>query len=258
MSNEFEFDVYRKDADLMVVLRGRLVLNQCQDLKIRLAHLLTAEIDRAYLHLGDLTFLDSAGLGVLVGLKMQANRNRCQLVFLAPPRRIEEIFRTSKLDSIFQTHGGGEAEILFASLGQPAFLIWSDSKDARQAAYNTEYNTQGGDASARLGGSKGSLELSPDSPEGRIQQLCQQAIDLLQRGDLQKSVDAFRQALAINPDHVTALNNLAIVYEKRPEWYAQAHETWKRVAELSDRFGDTKHHSRAKKHIETLDKLMGK
>ena len=54
---------------------------------------------------GDRTWL-GARLGVLVGLKMLANKNRTRLTFLAPPPRIEDILRVSKLDTIFEIRGG--------------------------------------------------------------------------------------------------------------------------------------------------------
>ena len=74
-----------------------------------------------YMLLGDLEFLDSAGLGVLVGFKMAASKNRTRLIFLSPPPRVEDIFRISKLDTILEVLKGAEADVICASLRKDEF-----------------------------------------------------------------------------------------------------------------------------------------
>jgi len=102
MSRTFEIDAYRKQRELLIVLRGRLIQDHCQDAKTRLVGLINPKIDQVYVHLGELAFLDSAGLGVLVGLKMASNKNRVRLSLLSPTSRIRDVLRVSKLDTIFE------------------------------------------------------------------------------------------------------------------------------------------------------------
>jgi anti-anti-sigma factor len=250
MSKEFEIDAYRKGSELFVILRGRLVLSYCQDAKARLGSLVTAQTEQFYLHMADLNFLDSAGLGVMVGLKMTANKSHAHLVLLSPPQRIQEIFRVSKLDTIFEIRTGTEAEVLATSMMQPEYCLWRDSKDDRQEQYNTQADFLPRNSQLTMidGGGEN---------EARVRQICEEAVELIRRGDYPRAIENYRSALALDPNNLSALNNLGIVYEKDPKWYAQAVETWRRVLELSERKGDEKHAGRARKHLETLTKLMG-
>jgi anti-sigma B factor antagonist len=255
MAREFEIDAYRKDRELLIVLRGRLVLPQCQDAKTRLQNLFTPQVEQIYMHLPGLSFLDSAGLGVLVGLKMLANKNRTRLTFLAPPPRIEDIFRVSKLDTIFEIRGGVEADVICAALQKEDYVVWRDSKDTRQAMFNTDIS----DTPNSRGGAISNLTTG-DSTTGeagqRVRQLLMDAVEYMRQGDLGKAVDAYQRALRLEPDNLSALNNLGIVYEKNPAWYPQALEIWKKVLELSSAHGDEKHAERARKHLDTLAKLI--
>ena len=236
---------------MLFVLRGRLVLQYCHDTKHRLTALFTPQVDQVYLYLGELQFLDSAGLGLLVGLKMNANKNRTRLVFLAPPSRIEDIFRVSKLDTIFEINSGTEAELICATLRKEEHCVFSDSRS------NVNTDAQGSSDSVRsmltqISGDD--EEISETSRQAR--QLCMDAVEYIRQGDYSKAVDAYRRALQIEPENLSALNNLGIVYEKRQDWYAEAAETWRRVMQLSESRGDDKHALRAKKHLESLSKLM--
>lgn len=251
MSREFELEVYRKGREMLFVLRGRLVLQYCQEAKHRLNALFTPQVDQVYLYLGDLQFLDSAGLGVLVGLKMNANKNRTRLSFLSPPSRIEDIFRVSKLDTIFEISGGAEADLIHAALCKEEHCVFSDSRS------HSNTDAQSGSEAVR----SMLTQLGPDSEvmdesTRQARQLCMDAVEYIRQGDYSRAIDAYRRALQIDPDNLSALNNLGIVYEKRQEWYPQAAETWRRVMELSESRADEKHALRARKHLESLSKLM--
>lgn len=253
MAKEFEIDAYRKSRELFIILRGRLVMCYCQETKVRLGNLITPTIDQIYLDLIELSFLDSAGLGVLVGLKMMANKNRTQLTMLAPPPRIEDIFRVSKLDAIFDILNGADSDVIRATLKQDDYCLWRDSKDARQIEYNTEAN-QGSPAHSNLT-QVPMMGNEEDEASHRIRQLCLDAVEYLRQGDYQKAIDAYVRALDFEPDNLSALNNLGIVYEKRAEWYALAMDVWKKVMDLSASRGDEKHAARARKHLDSLSKV---
>lgn len=253
MARELEIDAYRKGAQLFFVLRGRLMLDNCQEAKTRISNLLTPQIDQVYLYLGELGFLDSAGLGVLVGLKMQANRNRTQLALLAPPQAIAEIFRVSKLDTIFELQTGAAADVVRATLKQDEFCLWRDGRTSRPAAFqsNTEINLGGFAARANLT----QMPAGEGEAAQKVRQLCADAVEYIRQGDYPRAIDAYQRALALEPDNLAALNNLAIVYEKRPEWYPQAAEAWKKALALSQGRSDEKHAARARKHLDSLAKL---
>ena len=65
-------------------------------------------------------------------------------------------------------------------------------------------------------------------------------------------IETYLKVLEIDPDDISALNNLGVVYEKRPEWRDKAVETWKRVQELSETRQDEKHADRARRHLKSL------
>ncbi len=265
MPKEFEIDAYRHGRELLVILRGRLVLKYCQDTRTRLNSLFTPEVDQVYIYLAELSFLDSAGLGVLVGTKMNSNKHRTRLALLSPQKRVEDIFRVSKLDAIFEIRGGSEAELIRGNLQKDEYVVWRDSKEESESAYNlTQIDPQVNRDSAPLNPSPGSLGSqatepligADHDPAARVKQLCGDAVEYIRQGDYDKAVISYQQALDIDPKNLSALNNLGIVYEKRPEWYTRAHEVWRMVLEVSRERSDEKHAAHAEKHLESLEKLM--
>lgn len=245
-------DAYQSGLNLMVILNGRLVLENCESVRTRLHGLLNPKVDKYYLYMGNLEYVDSAGWGTMVGLKMAANRNRTKLCFLAPTDRIMDIFRISKLDSIFEIKRGPEAEAVRSSLELPEFVIWRETPEIGAGRLNTEANftpismerpTPMGDGSA-------GREKKKD-----VENLSRDAVEHLRQGDYQKVINAYLKILDIEPEDLSALNNLGVVYEKKAEWYKLAVQTWQRVLEVSERRSDAKHSARAKRHLESLERL---
>lgn len=242
-------DAYRSGPDVLVLLKGRLVLGNCEAARERLHKLIQPEVDRIYLYMRELDYVDSAGWGTMVGLKMAANRNRTKLVFLAPNDRILDVFRISKLDAIFDLKGTKEGEAIRATLEKADNLLWRDSPDEKQTRFATEGGT-GAIPAAVIAPNKEDPAASQE-----IERLSRDAVEHLKLGDYQKAVDTYEKVLALEPSDLSALNNLAVVYEKRPEWYDKAAHAWSEVLQLSERRGDTKHAERARKHLETLTKM---
>jgi anti-anti-sigma factor len=256
MPREFEIDAYHKGRELLLILRGRLVLKYCPDTKSRLDNLFNPQIDQIYMYLGDMEFLDSAGLGVLVGLKMAANKNRTRLLFLSPPSRVDDIFRVSKLDTIFEVRRGAEVDVICATLRKDEFLLWSDNSDTGHGQFKTDpYHTP---LSTRSNPTQFSTSSSDRSVEQEqiVRQLCTDAVEYIKQGDYEQATECYERALGIDSSNLSALNNLAIVYEKKPEWYARAVDIWNRVLAVSNTHGDDKHGQRAQKHLDSLSKLM--
>jgi anti-anti-sigma factor len=252
MDRFFEIDAYRKGGEVLALLRGSLVMNHCQDAKTRLQTLLRPPVDKIHIHLAELEFLDSAGLGVLVGLKMAASRGGLQLDFLSPQARVEEIFRVSKLDTIFELICGVESDAIRGVLMHQNFCLWRDRKDTHQSDYNTQADFTSIPKSqwTQVVGDGG------DEPGSRMNELCTDAVTAIRQGEYDRAIEIYRQMLAIDNDNMSALNNLAVIYEKKASWYPLARESWDRVLELSEQRGDERHATRARAHIESLKKLM--
>ncbi len=239
-------DAYQAGSEILVILKGRLVLDNCDVARKRLNDLLTEKIDKYYLYLGRLDFVDSAGWGTLVGLKMVANRNRTRLTFLSPTPRILDIFHISKLDTIFEIISGPEAEAIRGALVKRDYLLWRDSPDESQNRLSTDEAVGPG-------------PVNPEKPiptsgerQRETERFSRDAVEHLRQGDYQRAIDAYRRLLDADPEDLSALNNLGVVYEKKPEWHSEAVQTWKRVLELSERRKDPKHAERARKHLEFL------
>jgi tetratricopeptide (TPR) repeat protein len=99
------------------------------------------------------------------------------------------------------------------------------------------------------GGSQGG------TPKERIDRYCKDAVEHMRRGDYESAVECYVESLKIQPEYLPALNNLAIVYEKKPQWQAEAIEAWQRVLAISSRNNDQKHIDRAQKHLQNLQRL---
>lgn len=247
-------DAYQSGQELLVILRGRLVLDNCEAARVRLHSVIDPKIDKYYLYMGELEYVDSAGWGTMVGLKMAANRNRTKLCFLSPTERILDIFRISKLDSIFEIRQGGEAEIIRTKLEQTDNLLWRDSPDESQNFFNTESNMTPYHGGTLLSGA-GVEKLDVREQRVEIERLSRDAVEHLRQGDYQKVIDRYLEVLDIDPDDLSALNNLGVVYEKRPEWNGRAVQTWKQVLTLSEKRNDSKHSERARRHLQSLEQL---
>jgi|ERR1017187_7686281 anti-sigma B factor antagonist len=65
---------------------------------------LIPETKRVVLDLTDVSYMDSSGLGALVGLYLSAKRQHCGLKLINLNQRLRELFRITKLASVFEGH----------------------------------------------------------------------------------------------------------------------------------------------------------
>jgi anti-anti-sigma factor len=244
-------DAYKSGGDILVLLKGRLVLTNCERVRKRLHELLSPEIAQIFLHLGQLEYVDSAGWGAMVGLKMAANRSRVRMCFLSPGERILDIFRISKLDSIFEIKSGAEAEVIRSEIESRSNLLWRDSPDETQNLFITEVSNL---TPFALQTASGAESPRPEEIERRrsLQRLTRDAVEHLKHGRYEKVIEVYQRVLDVDPNDISALNNLAVVYERKPEWRDRALETWKRVVEVSESCNDLKHSERARRHLQAL------
>lgn len=240
-----EITVYQNAGAALVRLKGRVVLDECDRLKSSVVPLISPQLAQINLDLSEVEFIDSAGLGALVGIKVSSNKHRTRLALLNPSRAVSDILMVSKLDSIFDILTGPEASAVIQGLALPHYQRTTAAGAGAPARPAGVPAMPSAAAHATLPGPAG------DGRE-KLESLCRQAVDLMRQGDYERAAEAYRAALAINPDYLPALNNLAIVCEKRPDWHPQAIMHWQRVLDLSTRSGDAKHIERAQKHLAML------
>jgi len=243
-----EIRIYQDRDKMLVQLSGRVVLDECDRLKGAVVPRIVPGLAQVNLDLSRVDFIDSAGLGVLVGMKVSSNKSRARLALIAPSKGVSDILLVSKLDSIFDIVTGSEAEAVIRALGKPEFAASGDEQTSPPSASSAPTfqappapSTQGADAGM--------------APKDQIDQHCKNAVEYMRMRDYERAVECYKKALQIDPNYLPAHNNLAIVYEKKPQWNDLAIQAWEKVLELSQSRGDQKHIERAQKHLATLQSL---
>jgi len=267
-----EIEIYRANNNLYIDVSGRVVLDVCDQFKGAAIPLIDKGINQVYVDLNNVDFIDSAGLGVLVGLKMTSNKNKARLVLVSPSAGVGDILHVSKLDSIFDIITGNEADVLKQSLALSEYLIKSLTEEEEQPsrALKEPSSKQDSPPKHAITATAPKHPATPPQKEGKwetpsvsvpssgksikeqVDEHCRKAVELMRQGDYEKAVEKYLEAIDLDPDYLPAYNNLAIVYEKRPAWRAKAIETWEKVLELSQASGDQKHIDRAQKHLSNL------
>src|ERR1039458_3243305 len=82
---------------------GRIPVENAAQLRDT-ARQLIAESKRLVLDFSDLNYLDSSGLGMIVGVYISAQKARCQLKVINLSPRVKEIFTLTRLDEALAGH----------------------------------------------------------------------------------------------------------------------------------------------------------
>jgi len=82
---------------------GRITMENADQLRDT-ARKLIAENKRLVVDLSDVSYLDSSGLGMIVGLYVSAKRAKCQLKLINLSPRVKEIFTLTRLDEALAGH----------------------------------------------------------------------------------------------------------------------------------------------------------
>lgn len=244
-----EIKIYQDTDKMLVQLVGRVVLDECDRLKGAVVPRITPDINHVNLDLSHVDFIDSAGLGVLVGMKVSSNKNRARLALISPSKGVSDILLVSKLESIFDIMTGKEAQGIVASLAKPEYLVaGADAAEPQPSAAPQSFQAPPA-ASKPEAADAGQM-----TPKQRIELHCKNAVEHMRQRDYEQAAQCYQEALEIDPDYLPAHNNLAIVYEKNPKWQDKAIAAWERVLALSQSRGDQKHIERAQKHLSALQR----
>jgi len=102
----------RKIGDVMIVdVSGRITLGEGGDqaLKDKMRSLVQQGYTKLLLNLGDVSYVDSAGLGEIVQSYATVNKNGGSLKLLNVTKRIKDLLSITKLLTVFETYDS-EAE----------------------------------------------------------------------------------------------------------------------------------------------------
>lgn len=124
VSPDFLVTVYEHEDELLIVADGGLRLANGEAVKNYLIALMKDRaVNRLIFHVGGLRELDSAGLGVLVGVHMTARKHEVDFMLINPTPYQMKLFETTRLNSILKIEYGVEAEQIRNRLQKPEYEI---------------------------------------------------------------------------------------------------------------------------------------
>jgi anti-sigma B factor antagonist len=100
---ELSLDVVRNGDEVLVHCHGRIVSATTNTLQDRVRGVIPGST-RIVLDLTDVSYLDSSGLGTLVGLYVSAKRGGSSLKLIHLSDRVKELLRLTQLAGIFEGH----------------------------------------------------------------------------------------------------------------------------------------------------------
>ncbi len=91
--------IVRQVTDSIVRCRGRVTSDTTQSLKDTVKPLFS-EGKRVVLDLTEVNYLDSSGLGAIVGLYISAKLANCQMMIVYSNETVKRLFRVTRLDQL--------------------------------------------------------------------------------------------------------------------------------------------------------------
>ena len=101
---ELNLETVRTPEEIIVRCIGRITSGTSALLQTTVRSLIP-ETKCVVLDLTDVSNMDSSGLGAIVGLYLSAKRQHCGLKLIKMNQRVQELFRITKLASVFEGHG---------------------------------------------------------------------------------------------------------------------------------------------------------
>jgi anti-sigma B factor antagonist len=84
--------------------RGRIVVgDEGAVFRERVRNMLTGTA-KIVIDLGSVDYIDSGGLGILVGLHLSANNRGGDIKLVSPTQRVQDVLRRTKLNTIFSVY----------------------------------------------------------------------------------------------------------------------------------------------------------
>ena len=101
----FSISVQRRDREVAIVVVGDLDLASAGRLEREVAQERAAGSTRLVIDLGDVDFIDSTGLRILLALRNDAKRNGHVLTLVPPPLTAQRIFTITGTRALFDWEG---------------------------------------------------------------------------------------------------------------------------------------------------------
>lgn len=101
--------VTSKDESLTLTLQTALSGGECDALRRTISENLQSQTRTVYLDLRGLDFIDSTGLGALVGAKVTCTRHGARVILLSPSPKVMRILLGANFDIVFDIMDAVEA-----------------------------------------------------------------------------------------------------------------------------------------------------
>ena len=99
-----QIGIERSNDEIVARCNGKLTNETTDQFKSEVKPLVT-QTKRLVLDLSDLAYMDSSGLGTLVGLYASAKSSACELKLINLGPRVKELLRITKLINVFEPFG---------------------------------------------------------------------------------------------------------------------------------------------------------
>ncbi len=100
---ELSLETVRSPEETLVRCTGRITSATSATLTTAVRALIP-QTQRLVLDLTDVNYLDSSGLGALVGIYVSARRQECELKLINLNDRLKQLFRITHLAKVFEGH----------------------------------------------------------------------------------------------------------------------------------------------------------
>jgi anti-sigma B factor antagonist len=100
---ELQLETVRTPEEILVRCSGRIVSTTSGTLQTEVRRLIP-ETKRVVLDLTDVTYMDSSGLGAIVGVYLSARRQQRELKLINLNQRLKELFRITNMAKVFEGH----------------------------------------------------------------------------------------------------------------------------------------------------------
>jgi len=96
------FEVRREGERVVMILGGEIVMDMIQEYKVRMEHLLSSDGCREVVaDLSGVTFMDSSGIGFLIGLRRRAESAGRRFRLQNPSPQIKKLLNMLRLSDFF-------------------------------------------------------------------------------------------------------------------------------------------------------------
>jgi anti-anti-sigma factor len=95
----------------MVICSGKLIADVAAEFKQEI-RALVPQTKRIVLDLKDVSFLDSSGLGAIIGVYVTAKKSQCELQLVNLSKKVSDLLGMTRMLSVFETAGQFGARIV--------------------------------------------------------------------------------------------------------------------------------------------------